>query len=180
MWRPANVEGVETLGAATAVRPMPGADSESEIIIASSFADAQQLADHLRVRRPVVLDLRETEPDTVRRLVDFASGITYALDGTMQKIAQGVILVFIPDAQATRNGAASPTANPMAVPSAESTEVSTRNCVIMSDCLAPSARRIPISIVRSLTVASMIFMIPIPPTKSEMAAVDPRTKLKIR
>ncbi|MEE9472703.1 MAG: cell division protein SepF, partial [Acidimicrobiia bacterium] len=60
---------------------------------ADSFADAQQLADHLRVRRPVVLDLRDTEPDTVRRLVDFASGITYALDATMQKIAQGVILV---------------------------------------------------------------------------------------
>lgn len=92
-WRPAGVEGVETMGAATAVRPMPGADTESEIIVASVFADAQQLADHLRVRRPVVLDLRETEPDTVRRLVDFASGITYALDGTMQKIAQGVILV---------------------------------------------------------------------------------------
>jgi cell division inhibitor SepF len=40
-----------------------------------------------------VLDLRGTEPDTVRRLVDFASGITYALEGTMQKVAQGVILV---------------------------------------------------------------------------------------
>ncbi len=94
LWRPANTEAhVETVGAATAVRPVPGADSESEIIVADSFGDAQLLADHLRVRRPVVLDLRQTEPDTVRRLVDFASGITYALDGTMQKIAQGVILV---------------------------------------------------------------------------------------
>ena len=92
-WRPAGAEGVEMVGAATAVRPVAGADDESEIIIANSFGDAQQLADHLRVRRAVVMDLRETEPDTVRRLVDFASGITYALDGTMQKIAQGVILV---------------------------------------------------------------------------------------
>ena len=93
-WRPANAEAhVETVGAATAVRPVPGGDAEAEIIIADSFADAQQLADHLRVRRPVILDLRDTEPETVRRLVDFASGITYALDGTMQKIAQGVILV---------------------------------------------------------------------------------------
>jgi cell division inhibitor SepF len=77
----------------TAVRPVPGHDAQAEIVVASEFADAQLLADHLRVRRPVVLDLRGTEPDTVRRLVDFASGITYALEGTMQKVAQGVILV---------------------------------------------------------------------------------------
>ena len=93
-WRPANAEAhIERVGAVTTVHPVPGSDAEAEVIIANSFADAQQLADHLRVRRPVVLDLRDTEPDTVRRLVDFASGITYALDGTMQKIAQGVILV---------------------------------------------------------------------------------------
>jgi cell division inhibitor SepF len=95
-WRPANAEArIESTGVnqATAVRPVPGQDSQAEIVVAAEFADAQLLADHLRVRRPVVLDLRATEPDTVRRLVDFASGITYALEGTMQKVAQGVILV---------------------------------------------------------------------------------------
>ena len=95
-WRPANAEArVETVGItqATAVRPVPGQESRAEIVVAADFADAQMLADHLRVRRPVVLDLRDTEPDTVRRLVDFASGITYALEGTMQKVAQGVSLV---------------------------------------------------------------------------------------
>lgn len=95
-WRPANTEArVETVGVtqATAVRPVPGQESRAEIVVAADFADAQLLADHLRVRRAVVLDLRGTEPDTVRRLVDFASGITYALEGTMQKVAQGVILV---------------------------------------------------------------------------------------
>ncbi len=95
-WRPANTEArVETVGMsqATAVRPVPGQEHRVEIVVAAEFSDAQLLADHLRVRRPVILDLRETEPDTVRRLVDFASGITYALDGTMQKVAQGVILV---------------------------------------------------------------------------------------
>ncbi len=95
-WRPANAEArIETVGMsqATAVRPVPGQETRVEIVVAAEFADAQLLADHLRVRRPVVLDLRETEPDTVRRLVDFASGITYALEGTMQKVAQGVILV---------------------------------------------------------------------------------------
>lgn len=93
-WRPANVEArVESVTLASSVRAVPGQESQAEIIIATEFADAQLLADHLRVRRPVVLDLRDTEPETVRRLVDFASGITYALDGTMQKVAPGVILV---------------------------------------------------------------------------------------
>lgn len=93
-WRPANVEArVESVTLAPSVRAVPGQEAQAEIVVAHDFADAQLLADHLRVRRPVVLDLRDTEPETVRRLVDFASGITYALDGTMQKVAQGVILV---------------------------------------------------------------------------------------
>ena len=45
---------------------------------------------------------------------------------------------------------------------------------------APTARRTPISRVRSSTVASMMFMIPMPPTTREMAAMEPSTMLKIR
>lgn len=95
-WRPANTEArMETtyVNQATAVRQVPSGDAQAEVLIATEFSDAQLLADYLRNRQPVVLDLRDTEPDTVRRLVDFASGITYALEGTMQKIASGVILV---------------------------------------------------------------------------------------
>jgi cell division inhibitor SepF len=66
---------------------------ETEIIVARNFSDAQMLADGIRSGRPLVLDLRTTEPEMVRRLVDFTSGLTYALDGKMAKIAQGVILV---------------------------------------------------------------------------------------
>ena len=73
-------------------RPGPAGD-ESEIIAASSFTDAQALADHIRDNTAVVLDLRGTEPAMVRRLVDFATGLTYALEGRMAKISQGVILV---------------------------------------------------------------------------------------
>ncbi|MFO7699748.1 MAG: cell division protein SepF, partial [Acidimicrobiia bacterium] len=58
-----------------------------------NFSDAQALADAIRSGRSVVLDLRGTEPEMVRRLVDFASGLTYALDGRMSKTSQGVILV---------------------------------------------------------------------------------------
>ncbi len=66
---------------------------ETEVIMARNFSDAQRLADGLGSGRAVVLDLRNTEPEMVRRLVDFTSGLTYALNGKMAKTAQGVILV---------------------------------------------------------------------------------------
>jgi FtsZ-interacting cell division protein YlmF len=77
----------------SAVRTVSSDDLESEIIVARSYSDAQALADHIRSSVPVVVDLRKVEPAMVRRLVDFASGLTYALGGSMRKIGQGVILV---------------------------------------------------------------------------------------
>ena len=68
-------------------------DPEAAIIEARTLSDAQTLADLIRDGRTVVLDLRETETAMVRRLVDFSSGLTYALDGRMVKVATGVILV---------------------------------------------------------------------------------------
>ena len=85
------------------VQPDPGSSSvsedlslttpETEVIVARNFSDAQRLADGLSSGRAVVLDLRNTEPEMVRRLVDFTSGLTYALNGKMVKTTQGVILV---------------------------------------------------------------------------------------
>ncbi len=74
-------------------RTMSGSDLESQVIVARSYNDAQVLADHIRASVPVVLDLRKVEPAMVRRLVDFSSGLTYALGGSMRKIGQGVVLV---------------------------------------------------------------------------------------
>ena len=68
----------------------------TEIIVAHSFSDAKRLADLIRERIPVLVNLRDTEPEMVRRLVDFSSGLIYALDGTMRKVSEGVILVSPP------------------------------------------------------------------------------------
>jgi cell division inhibitor SepF len=76
------------------VRTVTDADLESQVIVARSYNDAQVLADHIRATIPVVLDLRKVEPAMVRRLVDFSSGLTYALGGSMRKIGQGVVLVL--------------------------------------------------------------------------------------
>lgn len=56
---------------------------------------------------------------------------------------------------------------------------STRNCSIISRFLAQIAFRIPISFVRSDTVTSKIFITPIPPTMSDIAATPPRNAFSI-
>ena len=91
--------GVYVQPAATGESPgfgPPQTAGSTEVIVARNFSDAQSLADGIRSGRALVLDLRSTEPEMVRRLVDFTSGLTYALDGRMAKIAQGVILVTPP------------------------------------------------------------------------------------
>ena len=79
-----------------AVRQVKSAEAQCDVVEATGFSDAKMLADRLRERVPVVLNLRATDPDMVRRLIDFASGLTYALDGTMRKISEGVIMVLPP------------------------------------------------------------------------------------
>ncbi len=59
---------------------------------------------------------------------------------------------------------------PMMPPTALSEIASIKNCVRISRPCAPTAMRVPISRVRSVTLTSMMFMIPIPPTINEMTA----------
>ena len=57
------------------------------------FESAAEVADHLRERRTVVLNLEETNKDTARRLVDFLSGVTYSLDGKIKKVAASTYII---------------------------------------------------------------------------------------
>ena len=63
------------------------------LVIPKSFNDAQQVADKFKDGIPVVLNLQSTENDLNKRLIDFASGLTYALDGGMQRIADRVFML---------------------------------------------------------------------------------------
>jgi len=58
----------------------------------TTFEDAQDLADSLKNRRQVVLNLNGTEADVARRIIDFLSGTTYALDGQTQKLGESIFL----------------------------------------------------------------------------------------
>ncbi|MDO7787963.1 cell division protein SepF [Desulforamulus aquiferis] len=61
----------------------------------ASFEEAQGIADNLKNRRAVIINLEKAEQDQARRIVDFISGTTFALGGNMQKVGQGIFL-FVP------------------------------------------------------------------------------------
>ena len=93
-FRGRRVEPPQEFGYGGSVRATTRDQLRADVLAAVTFDDAKALADRIRTRRPVVLNMRDTDPDMVRRLIDFASGLTYGLDGTMSKIAEGVILVL--------------------------------------------------------------------------------------
>jgi cell division inhibitor SepF len=63
------------------------------LVIPKSFNDAQDVADKFKDSIPVIINLQGSETDLSKRLIDFASGLTYALDGGMQRIADKVFLL---------------------------------------------------------------------------------------
>ena len=78
------------------LRPVGNGRAESvqvHLVVPKSFNDAQQIADQFKEDVPVILNLQGTDTDLSKRLIDFASGLTYALDGGMQRIADKVFLL---------------------------------------------------------------------------------------
>lgn len=74
--------------------PDPGfGDVRVHLVLPKSFNDAQQMADRYKDGVPVILNLQGVETDLSRRLIDFASGLTYAMDGGMQRIADKVFML---------------------------------------------------------------------------------------
>jgi len=87
----------------TTLRPVAGGRSAApaarngeqrvHLVIPKSFNDAQEVANKFKDDVPVILNLQGSETDLSKRLIDFASGLTYALDGGMQKIADKVFML---------------------------------------------------------------------------------------
>jgi cell division inhibitor SepF len=70
-----------------------GADVQVHLVTPSSFNDAQEVADKFKRSVPVIMNLQGAGAELSRRLIDFASGMTYALNGGMQKIADKTFLL---------------------------------------------------------------------------------------
>jgi cell division inhibitor SepF len=80
-----------------AVRPqlatVPSPSVRVHLVVPRSFNDAQQIADRFKDGTPVILSLQGTDQELSKRLIDFTSGLTYALDGGMQRVADKVFLL---------------------------------------------------------------------------------------
>ncbi len=84
--------------AARGVRPqievVPNPNSvRVHLVLPRSFNDAQQIADRFKQSIPVILNLQSADTELSKRLIDFASGLTYALNGGMQRVADKVFLL---------------------------------------------------------------------------------------
>jgi cell division inhibitor SepF len=78
------------------LRPVDnGGDSDLQVhlVIPRNFNDAQQVADQFKRSVPVILNLQTADHELSKRMIDFCSGLTYALDGGMQRIAEKMFLL---------------------------------------------------------------------------------------
>ena len=69
------------------------APAKVHLVAPRAFNDAKQIADRFKAQMPVILNLQSADTELSKRLIDFASGLTYALDGSMQRVADKVFLL---------------------------------------------------------------------------------------
>jgi cell division inhibitor SepF len=101
----AETEGWESEESAAAVEPprrerssrlrsvSAPAPAKVHLVAPRAFNDAKGIADRFKAQIPVIINLQGADTDLSKRLIDFASGLTYALDGSMQRVADKVFLL---------------------------------------------------------------------------------------
>ena len=73
---------------------MPGVQQVQVIISQpSTFEQSEEICDHLKEKKSIILNLEYVNKDVARRIVDFVGGAVFALDGTIQKISNSIFLV---------------------------------------------------------------------------------------
>jgi cell division inhibitor SepF len=97
-WTDSEADAEQAASVAAPARPrLRGIDSTGKVsvhlVLPRSFNDAQQIADKFKDAIPVILNLQNSDNELSKRLIDFASGLTYALDGSMQRVADKVFLL---------------------------------------------------------------------------------------
>ena len=92
--RPSAVRAVPVDPTMNPTGPAPSPSSGRVHVVAPSrFGDAKEIADRLKDNRPVIVNLQMADRDLQRRMIDFCSGVTYALSGEMEKVADQVFLL---------------------------------------------------------------------------------------
>ena len=75
------------------VRPMRPTSAKPTVVAPTSFDAAKDVADRFKANQPVVMDLSDVDRELARRLIDFSSGMCYALGGNMERVTPGVYLL---------------------------------------------------------------------------------------
>ena len=100
--RGAPMTALNATAQAPRLRPVPSSrirtlaaqpDEELAIFFPVDYNDSRRVTDMLRSNRPIVLNVRDLDADTARRLVDFTAGTIYALNAGIERLASGVYLI---------------------------------------------------------------------------------------
>jgi cell division inhibitor SepF len=75
------------------VRAMPTSSAKVHVVEPQGFNDAQEVGDRLKANQPVILNLQGVTRELQRRLIDFSSGLAYAVGGSMDRVAEQVFLL---------------------------------------------------------------------------------------
>ena len=81
-----------TLSVEEANREEASEGSKMILLEPRAYSESQQIADYLKKRNTVVVNLKRVTPDQGKRIIDFVSGCLYAIGGTMQKLGDGIFL----------------------------------------------------------------------------------------
>ncbi len=84
---------VQPVPAGASVRTIPVTHAKPHVVAPESFNDAQTVADRLKNDQPVIMNLQNVDRELRRRLIDFASGLSYGLSARMDRVADGVYLL---------------------------------------------------------------------------------------
>jgi cell division inhibitor SepF len=86
--------GVTVTPRPAVVRPItPMQSAKVHVVAPAKFADAQEIGDRFKNGQPVIVNLQSNDRELARRMIDFCSGVTYALAGSMDKVADQVFLL---------------------------------------------------------------------------------------
>lgn len=88
-------QGVQTpVARGAVVRPFVAQrQTKPQVVAPARFSDAQEIGDMVKSSMPVIVNLQASEKDLARRMIDFCSGLTYAVGGSMEKVAESVFLL---------------------------------------------------------------------------------------
>jgi cell division inhibitor SepF len=76
------------------IHPIPSAaGGKVHLIEPSGFNDAEEIGEKFKADIPVIVNLQAIEPEAAKRLIDFAAGLTFGLDGRIQRVADKVFLL---------------------------------------------------------------------------------------